>query len=200
MFGLIVLACFLVLFGCSDDSGGAVDGAPVGNDALLPTDSAVADARGVGADCGGFAGFTCDPGLVCDFAENDCGGSDSLGTCVEPPTGCGDPAMWVCGCDGMVYDGECEAFSAETDVSIYGGCTAPLDTFACGFRFCAANTQYCRRQVSDVGGFPDVFECVDIPASCTGMPDCACLAAESCGDMCEVRPVDGSLLLTCPGG
>ena len=179
--------------GCGDDGDPPVDAPPV-------IDAADPDADVSNLTCGGFAGTVCPPEYACDFQANDCGGTDSLGTCIPRPGGCPDPAMWVCGCDGNVYDGECEANNAGVDVNIFGGCTPPLDTFACGFRFCAANTQYCRRQVSDVVGYPDEYDCVDIPAACGGSPDCACLANENCGDMCEVRPADGSLLLTCPGG
>lgn len=185
----------IVAAGCSDDGGSPpIDASP---DVDAPEEI---DAGMPGGDCGGFAGLTCADGFYCDFAENDCGGADSLGTCMPRPAGCPDPARWVCGCDTFVYDGECEAASAGTDVSLLGGCTPPLDTFVCGYRFCEANTQYCRLQVSDVFGYPDEYECVDIPMACGANPDCACLANENCGDMCEVRPADGSLLLTCPGG
>ena len=191
--GLLSLVA-VAAFSCGDD------GAPPPDDAAPAVDAPAPDAGRPGGDCGGFAGLMCAPGYACDYAGNNCGVDDSLGACIPRPAGCPGPAQWVCGCDGNVYDGECEANSAGVDVSLLGGCTAPLDTFPCGFRFCAANTQYCRLQISDVAGFPDEYECIDVPAACGATPDCACLSNESCGDMCEVRPGDGSLLLTCPGG
>lgn len=154
---------------------------------------------GGGNYCGGITGITCSASQFCAFPDQICGADDSTGTCVPRPTACDKNIDPVCACDGQVYNNECEAQAAGTDVSNLGGCTPPQGTFACGPKFCAKGQQYCRRDVSDVGSIPDGFTCVSLPAGCGAAPDCACLAGEVCGDMCEAT-ADGGFKLTCPGG
>jgi hypothetical protein len=56
--------------------------------------------------------------------------------------------------------------------------------------------------VSDVGGFPDSYECTPLPAICDKdpAPSCDCLTKTPCGQFqCDVVP-DGGFIVTCPGG
>ena len=69
---------------------------------------------GGGAVCGGFAGTPCAADEWCDFATNDCGGSDNTGTCRTRPIACDDNLDPVCGCDGQTYGNACEAAKAVT--------------------------------------------------------------------------------------
>ncbi len=157
------------------------------------------DGGGSGAACGGFAGLTCGATEYCDYGANTCGAADEQGTCQARPTSCNDIYQPVCGCDGVVHGNACDAASAGSDVSDWeGSCTAPLDTFACGHRFCAAGTEYCQVFGSDIGGEPSGYECLGFPTSCGGSPDCACLADVTCGDECTGEGTD--LTVTCPGG
>lgn len=177
------------------DSGGGPGDSSVGSDATAPSDSGA-----VGATCGTIAGLVCDGASWCDFTDESCGGADAAGTCTARPAACTDQYAPVCGCDGMVYGNQCDAQAAGTDVSIAGGCTAPPYYFACGWRFCAAATEYCRRSVSDVAGYPDGWDCLPAPAACAGgSPSCACVAAEPCAAMCAADP-GGGVTVTCPGG
>jgi hypothetical protein len=73
-------------------------------------------------------------------------------------------------------------------------------TFACGDMLdCDLATEYCERQVSDVGGMPDTYNCVPLPKPCVGVSECECLADEFCGEFCEEAP-GGGATLSCPGG
>lgn len=162
-----------------------------------PTDTDPTDTT---TDTGGGC-ESCDAGEYCDWALNGCGTSrfDEV-VCTPIPDGC--PAVEedpVCGCDGVVYSGACAAALLGVDVDVEGDCTAPAGTFQCGYGFCDPTTSYCQRSVSDIGGYPDGWSCVDLPAGCSETPDCACLADEPCAFDCS-ETKDGGLLLTCPGG
>jgi len=98
-----------------------------------------------------------------------------------------------------VYQTACDAAAAGVDVDIDNACTPPLDMFPCGEKFCAALTEVCRIQVSDVSGFPDTFECEALDPGCNGSASCDCYTMDPCGgQFCELRGSD--LYLTCPGG
>ncbi len=199
---ITILLVGAVGFAACGDDGSSVDADVGAIDAPPGTIDGAADrvdAAGTGASCGGFAGDVCRQELYCDYEVDDCGGADGIGVCREMPEDCTAEVSPVCACDGTVYSNECEANRAGYDVSALAPCTPPLDTFRCGFRFCAHATEYCLQIVSDVGGVPDEFECVGIPGNCGNNPDCGCLRNENCGEFCEQHP-DGNLQLTCPGG
>lgn len=83
-----------------------------------------------------------------------------------------------------------------------GGSESGGSAFACGDELeCDPATQYCQRQVSDIGGEPDGYQCLDLPEACGGVIGCECLAEEPCGefDLCE-ETKDGGVILSCPGG
>lgn len=142
---------------------------------------------------------SCQAPQWCDYPDNQCGQGDQA-ICEGPPIDClGADDHQVCGCDGMVYDNGCVASGSGVDVDIDNACTAPLDTFKCGEKFCAANTEICRIIVSDVPSIPDGYECEDLAAGCNGVPTCDCYMDDPCGG--QFCMLDGSdLFLTCPGG
>jgi hypothetical protein len=192
-----IFACTLLLatlLACGNDDDVGLPAA----DADLTAPDAGLDA----ATCGGFAGMACPATHYCDYPDDLCGAADGTGTCQPRPLGCPDPiAMEVCGCDGTVYSIDCDARLAGFDVSALGGCAAPAGQFGCGSRFCAKDTQYCRRILSDVYGYPDTFMCLDVPAACPAPADrtCMCFSAQTCGDACEESP-GGDFTLVCGGG
>jgi hypothetical protein len=151
---------------------------------------------GTGATCGGLANLTCDATHYCDFRNNGCGGDDSTGTCMPRPDLC-PSGLQVCGCDRVIYLGECLAASAGTDVADDGFCTPPQNDFACGHVFCDPATQYCEETLDDTGGANN-YVCIDLPAACNGTGSCACLAGETCGTQCSATGT--GFTLTCPGG
>ncbi|MCC6558685.1 MAG: hypothetical protein IT372_37595 [Polyangiaceae bacterium] len=199
-----VLAAGVMLAGCGDDTGGGGGAGGQGGSTTSTTTTGTGGGGGgqggqggaSGNECGGIGGIPCAADEYCDYGDNSCGADDGLGVCKPRPQGCPDVYMPACGCDGTVYGNECDANGAGSDISAYGGCTPPAGTFACGYTFCATGQQYCQRSVSDVGGEPDIYMCMDLPAGCG---DCACLASEPCGSMCEQLP-SGGFLVTCPGG
>lgn len=157
------------------------------------------------AGCGGgTVGTECSPaspcgaGLFCDYPDDKCG-QGSPGTCELEPTACTEEDDPTCGCDGAIHVNPCFANGDGTDVANTGGCAPPQGSVACGAHFCDPSTTYCRISTSDVGGTPDSFGCLPLPASCGAAPDCACLANEPCASLCDVG-ADGGLSLTCPGG
>jgi hypothetical protein len=186
----------------TDTSGGQGGSGPSGSSS--PSGSSVSGTTGGGGSsdsmCGGIAGLQCGPTEYCDYDNNRCGAVDDLGKCKARPEGCPKSYFPTCGCDGMVYGNDCDAASKGADVSDLGGCMPPdASQFSCGHGFCAKGQQYCERAGSDVDGNPDSFTCRAYPGSCMPPADCACLANEPCGAMCEALP-DGELMLTCLGG
>src|SRR5207344_1364880 len=108
-------------------------------------------------NCGGAK---CAFGQRC--AHQTCGAPDSEGKCEVLPQDCPyPPYTWepVCGCNWRVYPYNC----GDVDTGPAGNCK----TFRCGASECTIATQYCERQVSDVGGVPDVYSCKTLPAACT---------------------------------
>jgi hypothetical protein len=154
-------------------------------------------------DGGGGAGGAGMPGacggMKCEIgrercAHRTCGAPDSEGYCTSVPLDCLFPAdTWepVCGCDGRVRKFDC----GDVDLGPASNCIM----FPCGGLDCDIATQYCERQVSDVGGIPDGYACKPLPAACAGAPSCACVRSETCGAMCKGTGSLG-MILTCPGG
>ncbi|MFS8067157.1 MAG: hypothetical protein ACMG6S_12370 [Byssovorax sp.] len=151
--------------------------------------------------CGGNTPFpmpACAADEYCDYSINNCGAFDNQGVCTKRPEACDKNLYPTCGCDGQIHGNECDAAASGTDVN-NNGCTPPPGDFACGAHFCLSNLEYCEREVSDVGGFPDVFTCKPVPAGCGAAPSCACLSGVACGSTCA--PTDnGGLKVTCFGG
>ncbi|HEY5934964.1 MAG TPA: hypothetical protein VIU61_10025 [Kofleriaceae bacterium] len=156
---------------------------------------------GSGKQCGGFANVQCSATEYCDFPRNTCGAADEPGVCKPRPTACPDTlvAEPTCACDGQVHGNECDANAAGSDVDASGSCTVPGGSFACGYRQCTIQQQYCERQTSDVGSEPDDFSCEALPACPSQFPTCSCLASVPCGDLCTGDGQTG-LTVTCPGG
>ena len=78
----------------------------------------------------------------------------------------------------------------------------PAPCFACGDAMeCVAGETYCDVTYSDVGGEPTLYECRDLPTTCTSMPTCSCL--ESAGivaDACTQGDEPGSVTVEHFGG
>ena len=203
-----VFFSFLLIVSCSEsvqpdagprtDSGGADSGG---------ADSGGADSGGAdsgGADggarfCGGLGGGVCDATEFCDYADNICGADDGGGECRPRPGGCPDVVDPVCACDGTVYGNACDANAAGVDVnSVAGACTPEPGSFLCGFRVCTTDT-YCTITNDDTG-MPPAYSCAPFPAACGGgARNCACVAAEPCGELCMLDS-DGNVIVTCLGG
>ncbi len=179
----------------SDGSTAPVDGA-TGADAA-PADAATDEPDASTTSCGGIVGSDCGDSAYCNYDDNLCGASNGLGTCESRPDLCQPVERPVCGCDGIVYDNECEAYVAGVDVSAQSGCATPVGTFACGPQFCTQGIEYCEFKPSGVVQQPSMYQCVPFPNGCTGRGDCGCLADEPCGDSCEESD-DGDFTLTCP--
>lgn len=151
-----------------------------------------------GAACGNLV---CNDSEYCDWSVNSCG-VDRFDepVCTPIPDGCAgvleDP---VCGCDGIVYSGECAAAVLGVDVDEDSGCTAPDGLFECGYKYCDSEISYCQVQYSDVFGYPNSYGCMPLPQICDGQPSCSCLEDELCGTSCEASP-DGGLIVSCAGG
>jgi hypothetical protein len=199
----VVLAAGLVACGSDVETNagnGGTTGAGGGSTTTTGAGGNTTTSTGTGgaATCGGIAGTLCAADEWCDYGNDYCGGEDGLGVCRTRPDVCSDGSV-VCGCDGKTYASACLAQMQGFDVNAFGTCDPPVETFPCGPTFCDESTQYCRRTTSDVGGTPDGFQCVPLPAGCNGKVSCACLANEICGSICE-DDAGGGAMVTCPGG
>lgn len=133
----------------------------------------------------------------CDYPDDLCG-AGAPGTCKNRPTGCDLTYDPVCTCAGELTGNACAANSGGQDVGA-GGCAPPQGTFTCGTAFCDVASQYCLLSVSDVGGIPNSYDCLPLPAGCTSPVSCSCLELVPCGMWCSVND-QGHVTLTCPGG
>jgi hypothetical protein len=155
------------------------------------------------AACNPGSGTRCGD-AVCNDAEYcvddlyQCGASPAASLhCATRGALCPAMSAPVCGCDGAVYDSACVAAVAGHDLSVLGACAAQPGQFRCGYRVCEG-AQYCQRTTSDVGGTPDAYDCLTLPAACTGAIGCGCLSGVNCGDTCTAS--GAQLTVTCPGG
>ena len=188
---------------CSGGSGGVsgTGGGPIDyTTSVVSAGPATVGAGGglPGAVCGGFPGSTCAANEYCDYPDNTCGSADGTGTCKPRPMACDAVLVLTCGCNGQIFSNECEANTAGQDVTTLG-CKAPVGLFTCGEHFCDPKSQYCERQLSDVGTEPDTSTCKPLPSSCGGVGSCACLASVPCNQACSTT-TDGGLKVICPGG
>jgi hypothetical protein len=184
---------------CDDATGAEVAWYCQGEEPVCPEGASWPGPEGCmpeGAACSSSA--DCGADEYCDFPDDLCG-AGLPGSCEPRPNGCGTVYDPVCTCDGSIAGNACDGAANGSDVSNAGGCEVPFDTFACGPKLCASQTEYCRLAVSDVGGEPSVYSCHPLPSGCAGNATCGCLSGEPCGDICEQLP-SGELQLICPGG
>lgn len=201
---LAASAACTIACGESVDTGGSGGSGGSGTTSTTTTATTTSsgtggDGGGIGDPCGGRAGIACPSNAYCDFPDDDCGADDGQGVCVVRPLDCSGPALTpACGCDGEVHASGCIGYLYGTDIAPASGCAKPAGTFECGSLFCDLATQYCQHSTDDTGG-PGSFYCNDLPAICSPSADCACLANESCGSICD-QGADGGLTVICPGG
>ncbi len=154
-----------------------------GDDGGDDGDDGAEDSSGPGSSSGGDDSGSSSGGSVDDSGSSS-GGSSS-------------------GTDGGSSSGtDATGSSSESSGADSSGSESGGAGFACGDDLeCDPAAEYCQRQVSDVGGEPDGYQCLPLPKACEGEISCDCLADEPCGefDLCE-ETKDGGAILSCPGG
>lgn len=160
------------------------------------TDDAGVDVP-TGRPCGGLAGQKCAASEYCDYPDNNCGVADAQGTCQPRGEVCPAILAPVCACDGKVYSNECAASAAGVDVAAAGGCPVAEGGFACGYRQCDLDTEYCRTFTGTHDQLE--FACEALPEACKSQVSCACLDGLPCSgsDRCTGDAATG-LTLSCP--
>ena len=126
---------------------------------------------GAGAMCGGFGGFTCAPGLVCQDDPNDscdpaAGGADCSGVCVPGPPGDG------CDKPGRKYMAKTADKCARIRYFCEPGFVAFHDACGCGCEpdSTPPNGQPCRDKVCGADQFccnPSCGICAPLGGACT---------------------------------
>jgi hypothetical protein len=123
----------------------------------------------------------CGSGSFCAFPDHKCGTGTPKGECefLSTKEKCaGQLSEDVCGCNGQVFVSRC---AAQTIGDTGQNCTAPAQTFQCGYLFCKVGMQFCSEKTK---GTASEFSCVDWTCSTPGCKGCSDINA-SC--TCEVR-------------
>ena len=128
----------------------------------------------------------CPESMFCSFEGGSC--DPGVGVCSPrcEHTGVSQP---TCGCDGNVYDSNCEA-SSEGVAKGMDVCPTPPGLFPCGWLFCDPTVSYCLQELGDTGEvyIEDGYTCSDLP-----MPD-ACPYVDCTTTTVEGNGVTGTLL------
>jgi hypothetical protein len=165
-------------------------------------------ASGVVVDTACLSNASCGPAEYCAFVPGLCGRGPTPGTCRPKPASCDAVRAPVCGCDGNVYDGDCQAHAAGVDLAVTGGCKTVLPDWApCGPRYCDVRVSYCEIYLSDVFEIPTTYNCRALPAACRpadagAAPTCDCFPVGTpCHAFCGPLPTGGltGFHLTCQG-
>jgi hypothetical protein len=122
-----------------------------------PCTETVGPGAAEGEVCGGFAGVTCQEGLICDLPPHLCISADVQGTCKEPPAFCPRHLDPVCGCDGVTYPNDCERLRAIAQLDHEGLCDE-----GCATNDDCTTREYCH--------FPE-GRCGDRPGFCRSRPE-----------------------------
>ena len=72
--------------------------------------------------CATIGNISCDKGLWCDHEPDSCGVDHPKGVCVKAPDFCIAVIVEVCGCDGKVYNNDCERQRAGVHKKKDGAC------------------------------------------------------------------------------
>jgi hypothetical protein len=189
-----MLACAAVA--CGDDvqrgsgGGGVGAGNSTGGSA---TGGSAAGGSAAGGNAGGAVGSggaeTCSAGDACSsgVCAYDIDSCDPVaaGACVNGFTCDGPPTGPVCGCDGVVVEGDnavCDQWAASAPYAPASLCAQ--GTFPCDVGLdCINNVDVCVLTAGGPAGSGTTVECVavaDLDSSCQGgIANCACLASAS---------------------
>ena len=122
--------------------------------------------------------------MFCLYPEGTCDDGVHLGVCTPIPSGCPDNWDPVCGCDGVTYGNECEAYAAGVSILHRGECPRLCD--ASGSYPPCGPDEFCKFPAGTCNDPTVTGICTVIPSECPDYydPVCGCDGV-TYGNECE---------------
>jgi len=191
-------SCAPVPHGCCDSDGTLAVASCLAGQWQCPPGAVIFGSPGCAPPEVCAAHMPCPSSSYCDIADFTCGDVDLLGECRMKPNSCLPTTAPACGCDGVTYDGECQAQQAGIDVSVVDDCPTPAGHFRCGPLFCDSLAGICHHTLDLSAPAPNSYDCISKPPGCPTGCGCGlcgpCPPGKQCEESCTTDDSGGAIL------